>query len=134
MKTLNFAVAVLLIAGAVAADTCPVGVNVQPAMPFSGQPVSIQYGAIYRGFIGTPSIAMAGNQITIDQIVAVADPYVGGGVPCAQYLVSLGALPPGAYQVTVQLRYMETMKASFVVFVSQGVLLRPRLFGDRDRA
>lgn len=120
MKALNFAMAALLIVfligGSAAADTpCPVGVSVQPAMPVSGQPVSIQYGAIYRGFIGPPSIAIAGNQITIDQITAIADPYVGGGITCAQSGVSIGTLPPGAYQVTVQLGYIETMKTSFVV-------------------
>jgi hypothetical protein len=127
MKALHVAISVLLIAAsAVAAAPCSVGVTTQPAMPVSGQPVSIHYGAIYRGFLDAPSIAIAGNQINIEQLTAVADPYGEGGVPCGERTVSVGPLSPGAYQVTVRMGFLGSMSGSFVV-------LSPRVFAC-DRA
>lgn len=115
MKALNLTIAVLLIAGSVAAAPCSVGVMAQPTMPVAGTPVSIHYGAIYRFFLNAPTISISGNQITIDQLTAVADPVQIGVIPCADSLVSVGVLQPGAYQVTVNMGFLGSMSDSFVV-------------------
>jgi hypothetical protein len=115
MKALNMTLAAFLIAGSVAAAPCFVGVTAQPTMPVAGTPVSIHYGAIYRFFLNAPAISISGNQITIDQFAAVADPVQIGVIPCADSLVSVGVLQPGAYQVTVNMGFLGSMSGSFVI-------------------
>lgn len=95
------------------AAPCVLGINIQPQSPAIGQPVSIVFSIPFRGFIQTPSVAMDGNQITIDQPAFIADPAFPGHVPCGRGAVQVGALQPGYYTVTVRTGSGEPLYASF---------------------
>ena len=73
------------------AAPCVAGISIQPQSPAAGQPVSILYSATFRGFLETPSVAIDGNQITIDQSAVIADSGFSGHVPCARGIVQIGA-------------------------------------------
>ncbi len=115
MRAMNFGIALVLVAGSAAASPCSVGVTAQPEMPAFGVPVSIHYGAEYRGFLGEPAVVIAGTQITIDQLTAVADPVQAGVIPCGEKVVAVGVLSSGVYQVTVRMGFLGSMTGSFVV-------------------
>jgi hypothetical protein len=85
-----------------AASPCVVGVSIQPQSPSIGQPVSIAYAMSFRGFLETPTVTLAGGQITIDQQAVIADPAFPGHVPCARGIVQIGALQAGDYSVSVR--------------------------------
>lgn len=115
MKVMKLATALLLFSGLASAAPCTLGVTVQPDSPVAGQPVALSYSAPYLGFIQAPSVAIDGNQITIDQPTVHADPASLGDIPCGQRLVQVGTLPPGYYSVTVRLSTSLPMSGSFVV-------------------
>jgi hypothetical protein len=122
MKVLQIAVALLLFSGLASAAPCTLGVTVQPDSPVAGQPIAILYSAPYLGFIQTPSVAIAGNQIIIDQPTVHADPASPGDIPCGQELVQVETLPPGYYTVTVRLSTSSPMSGSFVVTSPEAAL------------
>jgi hypothetical protein len=97
------------------AAPCVLGINIQPQSPALGQPVSIVYSMPFRGFIQTPSVAMVGNQITIDQQAFIADPAFPGHVPCGRGAVQVGSLQPGYYAVAVRTNSGEPLSALFAV-------------------
>ncbi|HEX7680608.1 MAG TPA: hypothetical protein VF713_20915 [Thermoanaerobaculia bacterium] len=115
MKLWMIAVALLFVSGLASAAPCTLGVTVQPNSPVAGQPVALSYSAPYLGFIQAPSLAIDGNQITIDQPTVHADPASLGDIPCGQRLVQLGTLPAGYYSVTVRLSTSSPMSGSFIV-------------------
>ncbi len=115
MKVLKIAAALLLFSALASAAPCTLGVTVQPDSPVAGQPVALSYSAPYLGFIQAPSLAIDGNQITIDQPTVHADPASLGDIPCGQRLVQIGTLPPGYYSVTVRLSTSSPMSGSFIV-------------------
>jgi hypothetical protein len=115
MKVLKVAVALLLFSGLASAAPCTLGVTVQPDSPVAGQPIALSYSAPYLGFIQAPSLAIDGNQITIDQPTVHADPASLGDIPCGQRLVQVGTLPPGYYSVTVRLSTSAPISGSFIV-------------------
>ena len=97
------------------ASPCVAGVSIQPGSPGVGQPVSILYTTTFRGFLQTPSVAIDGNQITIDQSAVIADPAFPGHVPCARGIVQLGSLQPGYYPVTVRSNSGAPMSDAFSI-------------------
>ncbi|MEA2325511.1 MAG: hypothetical protein QOE68_470, partial [Thermoanaerobaculia bacterium] len=97
------------------AAPCVLGMNIQPQPPAVGQPVSIVYAIPFRAFLQTPSVAMDGNQITIDQPAFIADPAFPGHVPCARGDVQVGSLQPGNYTVTVRTNSGEPLSGAFIV-------------------
>jgi hypothetical protein len=97
------------------AAPCVLGMNVQPQSPAAGQPVSIVYAIPFRAFLQSPSVAMDGNQITIDQSAFIADPAFPGHIPCARGAVQVGSLQPGYYMVTVRTNSGAPLSGSFVV-------------------
>ncbi|MDP9362001.1 MAG: hypothetical protein M3P29_11175 [Acidobacteriota bacterium] len=94
---------------------CVAGMSIQPQSPVVGQPVSIMYAATFRGFLQTPSVAIDGTQITIDQPAVIADPAFSGHVPCARGVVQLGSLQPGYYVVVVRTNSGAPMSDAFIV-------------------
>jgi hypothetical protein len=84
------------------AAPCVLGMNIQPQSPAVGQPVSIAFSMPFRGFIQTPSVAMDGNLITIDQQAFIADPAFPGHVPCGRGAVQINALQAGFYRILVR--------------------------------
>lgn len=115
MKALKIAAAMLMVSGLASAAPCVLGVTVQPDSPVAGQPAALSYSAPYLGFILAPSIAIDGNQITIDQPTVHADPASLDDVPCGQRLVQLGTLSAGYYSVTIHLSSSAPISGSFVV-------------------
>ena len=97
------------------AAPCVFGMNVQPRSPAAGQPVSIGYAATFRGFLQTPSVAIDGTQITIDQPAVIADPAFPGHVPCARGIVQIGGLQPGYYPVAVRSNSNASLSDAFIV-------------------
>jgi hypothetical protein len=97
------------------ASPCVAGMSIQPQSPVVGQPVSIMYAATFRGFLQTPSVAIDGHQITIDQPAVIADPAFSGHVPCARGVVQLGSLQPGYYMVVVRTNSGAPMSDAFIV-------------------
>jgi hypothetical protein len=97
------------------AAPCVGGMSIQPASPTAGQPVSILYSATFRGFLETPSVAIDGSQITIDQSAVIADPAFPGHVPCARGIVQIGGLQPGYYPVAVRSNSGAPMFDAFIV-------------------
>jgi hypothetical protein len=94
---------------------CVAGTNIQPQNPAVSQPVSITYAAMFRGFLQTPSVAIDGNQITIDQSAVIADPAFSGHIPCARGIVQIGALQAGYYMVAVRSNSGSPMFDAFIV-------------------
>lgn len=94
---------------------CSPGVTLQPGDPVADQPVSIDYFVPFRGFLQTPSVAIDGSQITIDQPSVIADPAFPGNIPCGQGHVQVGFLQVGAYHVVVRPSSSSPMSVSFVV-------------------
>jgi hypothetical protein len=97
------------------ATPCVLGVNIQPQSPAVGQPVSFVYSIPFRAFLQTPSVAIGGDQITIDQPAFIADPAFPGHVPCARGVVQVGSLQPGYYTVTVRTGSGEPLSGAFIV-------------------
>jgi hypothetical protein len=94
---------------------CIAGISIQPQLPAAGQPVSILYSSTFRGFLETPSVAIDGNQIAIDQSAVIADPAFPGHVPCARGIVQIGGLQPGYYPVVVRSNSGAPMFDAFTV-------------------
>jgi hypothetical protein len=94
---------------------CVPGMSIQPQFPAAGLPISIAYAATFRGFLQTPSVAIDGNQITIDQPAVIADPAFPGHVPCARGIVQVGSLQVGNYAVAVRSGSFATMSGTFIV-------------------
>jgi hypothetical protein len=94
---------------------CVAGMSIQPQSPVVGQPVSIMYAATFRGFLQTPSVAIDGTQITIDQPAVIADPAFSGHVPCARGVVQVGSLQAGYYAVAVQSNSSAPLSNTFIV-------------------
>jgi hypothetical protein len=115
MKVLKIAAILLFVSGLASAAPCTQGVSVRPENPVSGDPVSIFYSAPFLGFVLTPTIAVVGNQITIDQPTVHADPAYPGQIPCGERLVLAGDLVAGNYNVTVRLGSFPAMTGSFTV-------------------
>jgi hypothetical protein len=97
------------------AAPCVPGMSIQPRFPAVGQPVSIVYSATFRGFLQTPSVAIDGNQVTIDQPAVIADPAFPGHIPCARGIVQLGALQTGYYMVAVRTNSGSPLSDAFIV-------------------
>jgi hypothetical protein len=97
------------------ASPCVAGMSIRPQSPLAGQPVSIIYAATFRGFLQTPSVAIDGNLITIDQPAVIADPAFPGQVPCARGVVQIGALQAGYYPVSVRSNSGAPMSDAFTV-------------------
>jgi hypothetical protein len=97
------------------ASPCVLSMSIQPQSPAVGQPVSIIYAATFRGFLQTPSVAIDGNQITIDQSAVIADPAFPGHVPCARGIVQIGALQAGYYTVAVRSNSGSPLSDAFIV-------------------
>lgn len=115
MKVMKLATALLFSTGLASAAPCTQAVSVLPESPVTGYPVSIDYTAPFLGFVQSPTIAIVGNQITIDQPTVHADPAFAGDVPCGERLVSAGYLVAGNYNVTVRLSSFPAMSGSFTV-------------------
>ena len=115
MNVTTLATALLFVSGLVSAAPCTQGVSVQPESPVAGYPVFVFYSAPFLGFVQTPTIAVVGDQITIDQPTVHADPAFAGDVPCGQRVVWAGDLVAGNYNVTVRLGSFPAMSGSFTV-------------------
>jgi hypothetical protein len=109
------------------AAPCVFGMSIQPRSPAANQPVSIAYSMPFRGFLQTPSVAIDGNQITIEQPAVIADPAFPGHVPCARGVVQIGVLQAGYYTVMFPPSSSAPMSDAFVVRpVTRGRAVRMR--------